>query len=175
MAEEEQQSSGYNKRPLWQWILIYIVIGGIIYGLIYYVVLSKKSGNMYNQQTQQYPVSPTAMQSKAVSSDTIYMTKTDTAKGKYLTDFQGMTLYIFDKDTQGVSNCYNDCAKKWPPYSSGATVQAQLPQYISVIKRTDGSTQYAWKGMPLYYYASDQKVGDITGDGVGGVWHIINL
>lgn len=34
----------YSKRPLWQWILIYIVIGAIIYGLIYYFVFAKKGG-----------------------------------------------------------------------------------------------------------------------------------
>lgn len=35
-------SKGYGKRPLWQWILIYLVIGGIVYFLIYYFVFAKK-------------------------------------------------------------------------------------------------------------------------------------
>jgi predicted lipoprotein with Yx(FWY)xxD motif len=26
---------------------------------------------------------------------------------------------------------------------------------------------------PLYNWKNDQKPGDITGDGVGGVWHIV--
>lgn len=26
----------YKKRPLWQWIAFYLVIGGIIYSLLYY-------------------------------------------------------------------------------------------------------------------------------------------
>lgn len=26
----------YSKRPLWQWVLLYVVIGIVIYGLIYY-------------------------------------------------------------------------------------------------------------------------------------------
>ena len=34
----------YGKRPLWQWILIYLIIGGIIYALIYFVVLKKNYG-----------------------------------------------------------------------------------------------------------------------------------
>lgn len=34
----------YGKRPLWQWILIYVVIGAILYGLIYYFVLAKRGG-----------------------------------------------------------------------------------------------------------------------------------
>ena len=35
--------AGYGKRPLWQWVILYIIIGGIIYGLIYYFVLAKKA------------------------------------------------------------------------------------------------------------------------------------
>jgi hypothetical protein len=34
----------YGKRPLWQWILIYVVVGGIIYFAIYYFFLSKHGG-----------------------------------------------------------------------------------------------------------------------------------
>src|SRR5579859_5243951 len=47
-------------------------------------------------------------------SNNIYMSKTDPAKGAYMTDFAGMTLYVFDKDTSGVSNCYGGCANIWP-------------------------------------------------------------
>lgn len=106
-------------------------------------------------------------------SDNIYKTNTDPVKGAYLTDFQGMTLYTFDKDTTGVSNCSGGCATAWPPYSSGATAQASFPTNIAVITRADGTKQFTWKGMPLYYYATDVKAGDITGDGIGGVWHLV--
>lgn len=58
MAEEEQKAKGYGKRPLWQWAIIYVVIGGIVYGLIYYFVIAKQGGYSYSpeqpaQQTQQ--------------------------------------------------------------------------------------------------------------------------
>ncbi len=38
-------ASGYGKRPLWQWILLYVVIGGALYGLVYYFVFA---GSGYN-------------------------------------------------------------------------------------------------------------------------------
>ena len=41
--------------------------------------------------------------------------ETETAHGTILTDAHGMTLYTFDKDTDGASTCYDACAKKWPP------------------------------------------------------------
>ena len=44
----QPNGGGYYKRPLWQWILIYVVIGGIAYGLIYYFWLGGNSGNGYN-------------------------------------------------------------------------------------------------------------------------------
>jgi len=45
MAEEtEIQKSGYGKKPLWQWIVIYLIIGAIVYGAIYYFVFANKGG-----------------------------------------------------------------------------------------------------------------------------------
>lgn len=37
--EKVNYGKGYGKRPLWQWILIYVVIGAIAYSLIYYFFL----------------------------------------------------------------------------------------------------------------------------------------
>lgn len=35
---------GYGKRPLWQWILIYVVAGAVVYGAIYYFVWGRNGG-----------------------------------------------------------------------------------------------------------------------------------
>ena len=102
----------------------------------------------------------------------IVVIKTTPSKGSYLTDPKGMTLYIFDKDTKGVSNCYNSCEAIWPIYAATSNTTSNLPVNITIIKRTDGSIQYAWKGMPLYYYSKDTKPGDVLGDGIGNIWHI---
>lgn len=108
-----------------------------------------------------------------VPTDNIYKTATDPKLGAYMTDFSGRALYTYDKDLQSISNCEGQCLANWPAYTSGATAQKTFPENISVIKRSDGSEQFAWKGMPLYYYIKDAKAGDVTGDGVGGVWHIV--
>ncbi|MBI4426035.1 MAG: hypothetical protein HY567_00495 [Candidatus Kerfeldbacteria bacterium] len=44
MDAPSQNPSGYGKRPLWQWIVIYLVVGGVIYGAIYYFAIAKKGG-----------------------------------------------------------------------------------------------------------------------------------
>ncbi|HEY4066311.1 MAG TPA: hypothetical protein VGM74_05390, partial [Burkholderiaceae bacterium] len=43
----------------------------------------------------------------------------------------------------------------------------------SIIKRDDGSMQWAYKGKPVYTYKPDQKAGDRTGDNFKDNWHII--
>lgn len=41
---EEKYGQGYGgKRPLWQWILIYLIIGVIVYGVIYLLFLRSTS------------------------------------------------------------------------------------------------------------------------------------
>lgn len=40
-------SKGYGKRPLWQWIAIYLAIGGLIYFAVYYFYFAKKGGAPY--------------------------------------------------------------------------------------------------------------------------------
>ena len=32
----QKSSKGYGKRPVWQWVVIYLVIAVVVYGLIYY-------------------------------------------------------------------------------------------------------------------------------------------
>jgi predicted lipoprotein with Yx(FWY)xxD motif len=86
-----------------------------------------------------------------------------------LTDAKGMTLYTFDKDTAGVTNCYDDCAVKWPPALAAADAKADGE--FTLVDRKDGSKMWAFKGMPLYGWVKDAAPGDTTGDGVGGVWH----
>jgi len=91
-------------------------------------------------------------------------------KGKILTDSHGMTLYTYDHDKQGMSDCYNECAVSWPPLK--AETSAMPKGKFSVIKRKDGTSQWAYNGKPLYLWAGDKKPGETSGDGVGGVWHI---
>ena len=96
--------------------------------------------------------------------------------GPYLTDAEGMTLYLFTNDTEaGVSNCYDDCAGAWPPLTAEEplTLPEGVEGELTLIERTDGSTQVAYNGIPLYYWQGDQAAGDTTGQGVGDVWFVV--
>lgn len=93
-----------------------------------------------------------------------------TAKGDILTDANGMALYIYAKDKKGTSECYDQCAKNWPPLTAPKGTTASGDDY-TLIKRKDDTLQWAKDGRPLYLYIKDKKPGEISGDGVGGVWH----
>jgi hypothetical protein len=45
---------------------------------------------------------------------------------------------------------------------------------FGTIKRDDGQMQATYKGWPLYYYIKDQVSGETAGQGVGGVWFVVN-
>jgi predicted lipoprotein with Yx(FWY)xxD motif len=99
--------------------------------------------------------------------------------GTYVTDGAGRTLYRFDKDRTNPSRsrCNGECAEVWRPmlikspgkiYPSGVK-----PRAISYIERDDHTCQVAINGHPLYFFAGDQRSGDINGQGVNGTWFAV--
>jgi predicted lipoprotein with Yx(FWY)xxD motif len=84
----------------------------------------------------------------------------------------GMTLYVFDKDTNGggKSLCNGPCANNWPPLLANA--DSTSSDDYSVIMRDDGSKQWAYKGKPLYFWAKDLQPGEKNGDGFNNVWKV---
>ena len=95
----------------------------------------------------------------------------DSALGPILVGPNGMTLYSFDNDDENASNCYGGCATNWPPFyvEEGAVAEGEW----TIVERTDDEAMWAYDGMPLYYWVNDAAPGDTTGDGVGGVWHVV--
>lgn len=43
-APEQKPTKGYGKRPVWQWVVIYLIIAVIVYGLIYLIFIHKGGG-----------------------------------------------------------------------------------------------------------------------------------
>ncbi len=99
--------------------------------------------------------------------------------GQILTDGDGNTVYLFEKDDGGESYCSGECATAWPPVttSGDATAGSGADQsLISTIQRDDGTEQVTYDGHPLYLYAGDAKPGDTAGNGVdqfGAEWYAL--
>jgi predicted lipoprotein with Yx(FWY)xxD motif len=103
-----------------------------------------------------------------------------TRLGTILVDSKGITLYDFVKDKGAVSACYGACTALWPPLLTsgkpvaGHGVRASL---LGTTKRKDGKLEVTYGGHPLYYFVSDRKPGQTTGQGVnqfGGPWWVIS-
>jgi len=109
-------------------------------------------------------------------SPTVFV-RTDPALGQILTDPKGMTLYLFTKDTTAnESTCYDQCAENWPPFT--AEEPLAMPEFVdgelTTVQRTDGTTQVAYNGIPLYYFAKDTQPGETNGQGAGDVWYVVH-
>ncbi|MFC6765650.1 plastocyanin/azurin family copper-binding protein [Natrinema soli] len=89
----------------------------------------------------------------------------------------GQTLYMFDQDTQGegASVCYDDCAENWPPLTvdDEPTVGEDVEADVTTFEREDGSLQVVANGWPLYYFARDEALGDVEGQGLNDVWWVL--
>lgn len=97
--------------------------------------------------------------------------------GKYLTDAEGKSLYIFTKDSVGKSACNDDCITRWPVYfrDKVAAAGAGLKDAdFATIVRGDGQKQTTFRGYPLYYWMGDSKAGETNGQGINNVWFVID-
>jgi len=98
--------------------------------------------------------------------------------GEVLFDGTGQAIYLFDKETTGVPDCYGDCAAAWPPVlTEGSPVAGggTMTDLLGTTPRTDGSTQVTYAGHPLYYYAHEGK-NVVTCHNVsefGGLWLVV--
>ncbi|MFT5297254.1 MAG: putative lipoprotein with Yx(FWY)xxD motif [Colwellia sp.] len=95
------------------------------------------------------------------------------SQGKTGAELQGITLYTFDNDTanSGESTCFDSCATTWPPLYATSADQA-YGEY-SIIERNEDNTttfQWAYKGLPLYFLASDSANGIGAIGGLYGGW-----
>ena len=103
-----------------------------------------------------------------------------TKLGPILVDSKGITLYDFVKDKGTASACYGACAALWPPLTTkgkpiaGHGVRASL---LGTTKRKDGKLEVTYNGHPLYYFVTDRKPGQTTGQGVnqfGAPWWVLS-
>ncbi len=101
------------------------------------------------------------------------------AKGDYLTDTVGNTLYVNANDESAngkiAATCGAACEKSWPPYLLPADQVAPsksndpLLSKLNLFKRTDGRYQYALGTKPLYYSTLDKELGAVTPESGGWV------
>jgi len=103
-----------------------------------------------------------------------------TRLGSVLVDGSGRTVYLFGADSGTNSSCNSSaCVQYWPPVLTTGAPQAGSGLNASLVgttTRQDGKTQITYAGHPLYYFISDTKAGDVSGQGIkafGGTWYVV--
>lgn len=150
-------------------VVIILLAGGFLF------VKNKNQQKMMTQN--EVTAKPTESVTNPAGKDTtgngtITMMATSSKFGQIVTASNGMSLYVFDKDTAGKSNCTGVCATEWPAYTQTGTAPSSLPAHLGTITRDDGKVQYTWDGKPVYFYVGDKAAGDTNGDGYDNLWHI---
>lgn len=111
--------------------------------------------------------------------------KENSEYGAYLADGDGRALYMFEGDKQGhgsepgVSTCYEDCAKVWPPLTTSdtPTISGGVDEsLLGTTERREGTKQVTYNGWPLYRFAKDFGPNEATGQDVedfGAEWYLV--
>jgi predicted lipoprotein with Yx(FWY)xxD motif len=108
--------------------------------------------------------------------------------GKYLTNKQGRSLYIFADDADGINTCTGGCESTWPAFTTDLTTAtldtALTAADFAIITNANGKKQVTYKGWPLHTYSpscnatygntgnSPEPPGLTNGDGIDGVWFV---
>jgi predicted lipoprotein with Yx(FWY)xxD motif len=127
--------------------------------------------------TAMAPAAATAATGSGAAADAAVKVARVQGFGLFLTDNADRTIYAFANDTKDTSNCTAACAQKWPPFIAHATPQAPSSinaSLLTTFKRPDGTLQVEYDSHPLYYFSGDQAPGDVKGQGIGNVWHVLS-
>jgi len=92
------------------------------------------------------------------------ITQTDTEIGRVFVDEDGMTLYTYRGDERYRPHCLGSCSAAWPPFIANRLSACDVNNIHnwSLITRSDGQSQWALDGRPLYRSAKDAAPGEIT-------------
>jgi predicted lipoprotein with Yx(FWY)xxD motif len=80
-------------------------------------------------------------------------------------------VYVSTGDSEGKSTCTGACAKEFPPLEASGELLAGPgvdPGKLSSFKRSDGMTQVAFDGQPLYTSSQKGLVSSKAGEDLGG-------
>ncbi len=90
------------------------------------------------------------------------------AVGRLLTDRNNFSVYARDADEPNKSNCFDACLNEWEPILASETA---IPnREWTIVERSPGVMQWAFRGEPLYKFLNDTLTRSQLGSDADG-WH----
>ena len=155
----------------------YIVLGAVV--ILFIGLLYMQSNVELNSATDTIVKrwkKVTASAPAAVAPTPVVFVKEDAKSVKYLADANGMAMYTYANDKDGISNCTAQCLAAWPAVivvNANITADGLATGALGTITTADGKLHLTYNGLPLYYYAKDAKAGDMMGNGMlKGAWKV---
>jgi predicted lipoprotein with Yx(FWY)xxD motif len=91
-----------------------------------------------------------------------------TVMGRLMVNAKGASIYTYDKDTATRSMCDEVCARVWLPVVAPSFAKASGEW--SIIERSPGVRQWAFRKKPIYTNTTDARPGSVEGSDIPG-WH----
>jgi predicted lipoprotein with Yx(FWY)xxD motif len=117
-------------------------------------------------------------QNASVSTGALVKTASNSKLGTtVLVNARGLTLYHLSGEQNGKFICKTaTCEHAWPPLTTKGGAPHGAVGGLTTVKRPDGTTQVAYKGMPLYTFVQDTAPGQAKGQGIKdvGTWTAVS-
>lgn len=126
------------------------------------------------------PAGASSSSAAAGGSGSTVITTVSSSAGTFLANGSGHAVYLWTKDSSGMSACSGACAGAWPPVTTTGTVTASggaKSSDLGTITRSDGTKQVTYDGHPLYFFSGDSGPGMASGqgnDGFGAKWWLVS-
>jgi len=140
---------------------------------------SKTAGGATASATPHHSVAPlpsSADQSIPPVGTTVMIVQ-KSAIGYVLAEANHQVVYTYSKDTKGgLPTCKGTCAETWIPATGmpQAGPADVFPAKFGLVKGAGGVQQITYNGYPLYLLKGAKPLAT-TGNGMGGVWHVVPL
>lgn len=126
------------------------------------------------------PAGASSSSAAAGGSGSTVITTVSSSAGTFLANSSGHAVYLWTKDSNGMSACSGACAGAWPPVTTTGTVTASggaKSSDLGTITRSNGTKQVTYDGHPLYLFSGDSGPGTASGqgnDGFGAKWWLVS-
>ena len=120
---------------------------------------------------------PSGADQSIPAAGTTVMIVQKSAVGYVLAEANHQVVYTYSKDKKnGKPTCTGACAETWIPATGTpqASPASVFPGQFGLVTGAGGVKQITYDGLPLYLLKGAKALA-VTGNGQGGVWHVVPL